>query len=227
LLDSQSRLYLQGGKDLILLQHSVLISKKVKRVSLHRYLLSKIAFGETIVFRDIGGLVLNQLWLENKAKRDKKFKEKFGTTLEVVSNILRQINMSRGVTQKSIASLRSKVLSNLEDFLIPRRNLAQWKMRFDSSVLLSRPKPSGVPIKELPAERYIGIGYRDKGTAKNTATDGSPSWQDIAQSNHSLNSKIEELFSELKTTSGIKEKAKIQSRICKLQKERGGVSSDD
>lgn len=31
-----------------------------------------------------------------------------------------------------------------------------------------------------PPVRYIGVGYRDKGTAKNNAVDGSPSWQVVA-----------------------------------------------
>lgn len=30
------------------------------------------------------------------------------------------------------------------------------------------------------AKNRIGVGYRDKGTAKNTAWDGSPSWQEVA-----------------------------------------------
>lgn len=204
--------------------HSVLISKKVKRVSLQRYLLSKIAYGEQVGFREIGALFLNQLWLENKTKTDNQFNQKFGRTLEDLSNILRQLNISRGINSTVIANLRSKVNNQLEAFLIPRRNLAQWKMKFDSSVILTSPKPSGVLNKTLPAERYIGIGYRDKGTAKNPALDGSPSWQEVAQSNRTIDTRIEEIKNELKTRKTIKEKLELQYEWNKLVSEKRGRS---
>lgn len=31
-------------------------------------------------------------------------------------------------------------------------------------------------------QRYIGVGYLDKGSARNTALDGSPNWQEVAMS---------------------------------------------
>jgi hypothetical protein len=189
--------------------------------------LSKIAYGEQVGFRELGGLFLNQLWLEHKAKVDKQFNQKFGKTLEVSSNILKQLNISRGFNSSAQANLKKKITQELEAFLIPRRNLPQWKMRFDSSVILQSPKPSGVLKKNLPAERYIGIGYRDKGTAKNPAEDGSPSWQEIAQSNRSLDSRIEEIRNELKSEKDIKRKSKLQREWIKLNKAKTGVSDNE
>lgn len=210
-----------------MVQHTVLISRKVKRISLHRYLWSKISYGEKIGFREIGALFLNQLWLENKSKRDISFNQKFGKILEISSNILRQVNISRGITDSALANLKRRATQELEAFLIPQRNLAQWKMKFDSSVILIRPKPSGVLKKTLPAERYIGIGYRDKGTAKNPALDGSPSWQEIAQSNRTIDSKIEELLHEIRTERSIKRKLELQKQVSKLIQEKTGKSTPD
>lgn len=34
-----------------------------------------------------------------------------------------------------------------------------------------------------PPKRFIGVGYRDKGTARVDSIDGSPSWQQVASSN--------------------------------------------
>lgn len=36
-----------------------------------------------------------------------------------------------------------------------------------------------------PPLRYIGVGYRDKGTAKDITIDGSPSWQEVASKTNS------------------------------------------
>ena len=35
-----------------------------------------------------------------------------------------------------------------------------------------------------PPQRFIGVGYRDKGTARVDSIDGSPSWQDVAASKY-------------------------------------------
>lgn len=43
-------------------------------------------------------------------------------------------------------------------------------------------KSQGIPLKEIKPKGYIGKGYTDKGTARNPAKDGSPSWQEVAMS---------------------------------------------
>jgi hypothetical protein len=45
--------------------------------------------------------------------------------------------------------------------------------------ILTLPTPE-VSNRKLPPKRIIGIGYRDKGTARDPAIDGSPSWQEVA-----------------------------------------------
>lgn len=189
---------LQGRKVISMNNKSITISKKVKRISLHRYLWSKISYEDDSGFRILSGLVLNQLWLENKCKTDVDFKKKFGRTLDVSAKLIKEVNLSQGLSSKALRRLATKTKSKLEAFIIPKRNFASWKMRFDSSVVLITSKPLGVSTKTLPPERYIGIGYRDKGTAKNPAVDGSPSWQEIAQSNHKLDLEIKRKYDELK-----------------------------
>lgn len=39
-----------------------------------------------------------------------------------------------------------------------------------------------------PPQRYIGVGYRDKGNCRNSSYDGSPSWQEVASRGSHLNS---------------------------------------
>ena len=56
------------------------------------------------------------------------------------------------------------------------------------------------PQKLKPRNR-IGVGYRDKGNARNSAVDGSPSWQEVALDEwfqgHSLGSSIASKISKL------------------------------
>ena len=35
---------------------------------------------------------------------------------------------------------------------------------------------------KIPPKRYVGVGYRDQGSRRNVAYDGSPSWQEVATS---------------------------------------------
>jgi len=50
-------------------------------------------------------------------------------------------------------------------------HLRHWVRKLNRA-LKKRPRP----------ERFIGVGYRDQGTCRNTATDASPSWQEVAGS---------------------------------------------
>jgi hypothetical protein len=34
--------------------------------------------------------------------------------------------------------------------------------------------------KKFPPKKIIGVGYKDKGTRRNNAEDGSPSWKEVA-----------------------------------------------
>jgi hypothetical protein len=145
---------------------------------------------------------------------DAEFKKKFSGTLEVSSNLLKELNLRNGFSTKAIDRLANKVRAELEGFLIPKRNFAQWKSKFDSLFVLTTSKPLGVNNKTLPPERYIGIGYRDKGTAKNPAEDASQSWQEIAQSNRPrLLNKIERLRYELTTAEDFREKLETSRKF--------------
>lgn len=41
--------------------------------------------------------------------------------------------------------------------------------------------------RQCPEPRRIGVGYRDKGTAQNSATDASPGWKEVAVSSKNRN----------------------------------------
>lgn len=161
----------------------VVYSKRVKRMNLQRVLVSKCAyFPEQITPRDLVAIVDNMLWLQDKCASDPDFRNKFGVALKVLAYLLKNKLRFSGprVSSQRILYLSNAIKSNLEGFLYEKRNVPNQVRLMNSLFEVRSAKPLGVLKSQLPPEKYIGKGYRDKGTAKNPAVDGSPSWQEIA-----------------------------------------------
>lgn len=160
----------------------VSISRRARRITLHRFLLSKLILEtEKFTATDLSALFLNQLWLERKCETDRGFLAKFGRTLEVLSVLMKEINFRSDLTDRAVWRFGTRVRDSVPEFLIPRRNYRQIGQRYGGFV-----QPIDPTLKDLERrakkvqKRRIGIGYRDKGTLKNLAVDGSPSWQEVA-----------------------------------------------
>lgn len=175
----------------------VVIRNGVKRISLQRTLCSQIVYeGKCSIF-ELNVIFQNQLWLQRKCLTDDNFSKKFGNSLEEISKILKKANFSRGLTPGALSTLRSN-LKSLTDFIYPQRNLAQMKTKFANCFYVRPYRQQGVDIKSLPPKRYIGKGYGDKGTARDPAKDGSPSWQEITNLITKYNQIIHDDKEELK-----------------------------
>jgi len=172
---------------------SVVIGKSVKRISLQRFIVSKIVYEtEKISSRDVFTLYQNQIWLQDKVYREKEFKSKFGKSLEDLAIILKNLNFSHNFSQDKLKNLKSRIKTELDDFLIPSRNYQSFKTRFEGVYHIIFSKPQGIPTKNLPPVRYIGVGYKDKGSASKPEFDGSPNWKEIASSAENILRLIEE-----------------------------------
>jgi len=161
----------------------VTISRRAKRITLQRYLLAKILYEkEKFNIADLGALFENQLWLERKCGTEEDFKKKFGRSLEVLSELLKLINFRVQISEKAINGFRKKLLdSELKDFIFPRRNFQSIRTQYGKFYQLSKEYSELYSkIRKVREVRRIGIGYRDKGTRKDPAKDGSPSWQEVA-----------------------------------------------
>jgi len=159
-------------------------ARKLKRVSLQRSLVSLIVhYPEKCTPMTLLVLTDNLLWLQDKAKRDKQFRDKFGVTLEVLTYIVKSKLGKQSFTTVSVTRMKylSNVLkSNLEGFYYPRRNTLNQYRLCKGLFNVRAAAPQGRLVSQLPPQAYIGKGYRDKGTAKIPAEDGSPSWQEVA-----------------------------------------------
>mgnify|MGYP003957639263 CR=1 FL=1 len=157
------------------------ISSRVKRIFLQRYLTSKFCFRlEECELRDLCCMFENQLWLEQKCQADEEFAIKFGKSLEDLSLILKQMNFRQGITEKALKRFSKRIKDTLDQFYLPKRNHKEAKRLCNGQFQFLDAFTSGIPKKALPPKAYVGKGYRDKGTVKNMAKDGSPSWQEVA-----------------------------------------------
>lgn len=159
----------------------VKISPKAKRVYLQRYLLSKfVHFKKELELRDICCLFENQLWLEKKCQLDPNFLQKFGKDLESLSIIMKEFNFKTGTTDRAIDRFSSRINQTIPNLVLPKRNYSEAKRRCNGLFQLADAPPMGVPRRNVPPTARIGKGYRDKGSARDLAKDGSPSWQEVA-----------------------------------------------
>jgi hypothetical protein len=136
---------------------------------------------EKVTYKHLVVLYDNMLWFQDKSSKDPDFNRKFGVTLKVLAYILKNLNISTDkISERQIRKLSVKFQENLKHFSLERRNYKQ-PLKLQWSLIEVRPSRSeGLSNKSLPPQRYIGMGYRDKGTAKKPWLDGSPSWQEIA-----------------------------------------------
>lgn len=159
----------------------VSISKLAKRVTLQRYLVSKILYkAKEFNLVDVFAIFENQIWLETKCRKDSQFNENFGTSLEVVSTILKQINFQTEIPERTILLLHQKIKEHLQKFVFPHRNFSHIEAQYKRLYQLTNYVPSGIPNSQLPPKTFVGKGYRDKGSARNLALDGSPKWQEVS-----------------------------------------------
>lgn len=161
----------------------VIYGRSVRRITLQRAITGKIVhFMEEVTLKDVLVLFDNLLWLQEKCSRDPDFQEKFGLHLKVQAYILKREKISKDTLPTVVRKLKNSFLNNFGSFQIPKRNVKQVIAQQYRLVELRLPRQPGVPKSKLPPAAYIGKGYRDKGTAKKPAFDGSPSWQEVAQS---------------------------------------------
>lgn len=161
------------------------IGKKTKRISLHRFLISKIVYeGEQVRLAEWTCLYENQLWLERKCLKDRNFFNKFADDVFTLSHLMKECDL-QGLLRPNKSRFSTRIRNTMQSFLIPKRNYSQWRARFSGRFsfnpqTLNREINEYYNSKQPPPKRSMGIGYRDKGSRRNLAKDGSPDWRDVA-----------------------------------------------
>lgn len=173
------------------------VAKNVKIISLLRFLLSKIMYEDQLTERDLFAMYQVPIIAAGLISRDKNLALKFGEHLGGVHDFLKQIQ----IDEKSLECHRYRALlqRELSEFLVPKRNYNDFKIRFQGSYHLHFVDSEGIPTKKLPPKRRMGVGYRDKGSAQVPEIDASPKWQSVARSAANLERKVEENLEKVRT----------------------------
>lgn len=160
--------------------YEIRYSKQVKRITLQRWLVTKLRYNPgSVSLLEVLTLYDNLLHLQELSSRDPNFCEKFGSSLEDLALILKKFRISEKDILGTCKKL-SRELAVLEGFHYPERNLVSVGNHLKEKFRLIRKSGLGTETCRLPQKAYIGKGYTDKGTAKQPQIDGSPSWQEVA-----------------------------------------------
>lgn len=175
--------------------YSMKIKKGTKKVTLFKFLLSKLIWDEADGLHLDEYLVLNHLWFDLSEIEDPSFVRKYGDWILTSFQLFTQLTGASDFPLK--LSNDRKDREYLAEWLGP---LALTPQSFfgmkgnrnirDSFVISFR--DSRLPIR-IPPKRFVGVGYRDKGTRQKTSEDGTLHWTEYAQESGELESALERL----------------------------------
>lgn len=199
---------------------------KQKDIVVFKYLLSKLLYSkDELSEEDI--VVLFIVW-ENVVKEcatDPVFKERYFWLLFLTRGMFNNIGAFAADLQS-----RSEMSKELDNFFSQGRADLSAAVYFGGKGTHSVKLVAAEP-QEPPPKNRIGVGYRDKGNAKDSAWDGSPSWQEVSMDewfqSHNVSksneAEIEQLFQDLKVGNFERwQKSSNKGKTSKLVKEMKG-----
>lgn len=150
----------------------------VNRMKILRYLFAKLVWGEPLHLDEF--LVLWDLWykLDQQRLKDDQFFKRWGETLSRFNATLEELVSIEIFPVILDHASREELETFLGGSVYSYRAFVGLKSEVSSTWQLRVGNPLAYP-KRLPPERRIGVGYKDKGTARNLAEDGTPSWQEV------------------------------------------------
>ena len=157
--------------------------KGVRRITLQRLICSRLVFRlERVTLDELLVLYDNFLACQDLAVGNEGFRQKFGKSLEDLSNILKAANLTQEDPSRVAKMFSRRFKRDIPGFLIPERNLSQSEKHLEKSYRLLPTRDPGTERRYIPPKTFVGVGYRDKGSRRDSARDGSPSWQEVAMS---------------------------------------------
>lgn len=162
--------------------YTVKLKKGVKRITLFRFLLAKLLYesDEEGLHLDEFAVMVN-LFYDLLEETDPTFVSKYS------SNLHRLVPFFADLGKASSFPIRLKIenrpfsdLINYVGSILPTRN-SYYGLRGNRNLRMSFfiSFNDTLQPQQIRAARFVGVGYRDKGTRRNNAHDGSPSWQEV------------------------------------------------
>lgn len=159
-----------------------------KKSVIFRFLLSKLLHTSSYETRETFSLedylILCDLYYTFRMEdKNLTFLEKFGVQLSELQPIFERLAENSDFPIQIVGSDSSeifKILKEISPLLVmnenayfglkPKEFKNSYRLVFDNRLFNK---------KNHPPERYIGVGYKDKGNARNNANDGNQNWQEI------------------------------------------------
>jgi len=151
-----------------------------KEIVIVRYLLSKIVSTE-LPLTSWESVALFLAWekVVIKSTRDSAFHWKYSAELFRFRAVLQQLDELTCLDPKLRFSMLSREHSDYQGKLVSRRFFYSIEGQLQQLLELKIRKRWS---KRFPPKAYIGKGYGDHGTARDSAFDGSPGWKEVAMS---------------------------------------------
>jgi hypothetical protein len=160
--------------------YKMVIHKGTNRMVLLRFLLAKLIYAkEGLSIEEY--LCIYHIFYDLMESTDPLLIQKHSTFLERVSKVLLMMKDIKVFPVHTTEAGEYEILRYIEDFIpTPRQYFGlagQRDLRRSFSLVLN---DSIVPKAPQP-KRFIGVGYKDKGTCRDPAYNGSPGWQFYAR----------------------------------------------
>lgn len=171
----------------------VKIRRGTKKITLFRFLTAKLLYDEDGLHLD-EFIILFEIYYDLLGQTDPSFSEKYGEWFNQTLHFFEVIAQGKSFPLKLKRNEKiDKITSELFPVL-PSKSAyfglkGQRNLRNSYYIQLKDTLP---PAKVAP-KSYIGVGYRDKGTRKKVAKDGSPSWQEVSAHFFELERREEEI----------------------------------
>jgi len=162
--------------------YKVKFLKGTKQITILRFLVAKSVFDEEGLSID-NLLALNEVFvrLSEQALKDEEFGRKYGEWLFTISIYLAELNKQKAFPIRAERQYHDRIVDFLKPYLPSQRAYLGYrndnKIVKSYRVILRNPL---APPQKIPPKRYIGVGYKDKGTKRDPAFDGTPNWKEVA-----------------------------------------------
>jgi len=180
----------------ILKGYTMKIKKGTNRIVLLKFLLGKLSFSvEGLNIEEY--LLLFHLFFELTEIQDPLFQNKYKDDLFKINLLLQEMGKIKEFPiHPSDRSVR-EIGRLLEGFLPTAREYFGLAGQRDIRTCFRLILNDTVVPRRPPAKRFIGVGYKDKGTCRDLAYDGTPGWQFFARYFSNKEREAEELDSSI------------------------------
>jgi len=150
--------------------------RNIKLTTIIRFLLAKLVFDpEGLHIEDF--LALYEAVNKGLDHRDPHFQQKWKNWLITVLSLLNKVGQSR-IWPLRATAISSELVRGLVPYLPSPSAYYGYKKNHDiaAGYVLQIRNPL-LPVPKTPPPRYLGVGYKDKGTRRDPAVDGTFPWQ--------------------------------------------------